>query len=362
MKTTKLLYLIPTALVLSLVGAFADAACSPVIGFNKVKIKANADTHISIPFHEKPAFTGAVSSSPSLVSITVEGVSDQGAQFDFSSDLSGLPSPEGLYLRVASGVCAGYWYQVHASTSDSVTVRLNGHDISGIVADDRVTVIPHSTLASVFPEGSELVVSTSTRASGRGSELLIPDHKTMDINKTAGAIYYFLKPDSNPGQWRIVGDNSTDHSETVVPPHSYLIVRHVGLEFSLWTDGRVPATSHAVQIDVGAVDNDNFITIDRPIDIALSDSGMIVSGVFEASTSTRASGRRDELLVVDNGAEDFNKSANVIYFYFDGTWRLVGDGAVDHGADKVFKAGEGVILRKKGGVTQSLFLNNVPTY
>jgi uncharacterized protein (TIGR02597 family) len=106
---------------------------------------------------------------------------------------------------------------------------------------------------------------------------------------------------------------------------------------------------------------DNFVSMTRPVDVALNDTGLITSGAFQSSASIASI--TDKLLVYDNTAVGINKAPISTYYYSNGAWRKFGDSVTnDHGSD-VIPAGSGFVIRKaavSGGPTS--FWQNSPTY
>ncbi len=358
MKTTKLLYLIPTALGLALVGAFAQTASSPSIGFNKVTCAAAADTLISVPFHLKPEFVGVLSAAPTdatggsveageNIVIEVSGTSWTNDSFVGSH-----------FVRFTSGAKDGYYFEVFANTSNTLTLDSNGADLIGIALADQVSLIPHNTLGNLFPDGNG--VNPSTSGFIRNTEIFFPS-AAIGINKGSAATYFY---NSTSSRWEsFPPDGNKDN--VVVSPHSVMIVRNNTGETQICFSGRVPSAKHAVQIDIGTAANDVFFSIDRPIPVSLEDSGLEVGGAF--ATSANGFVRADELFVLSSGQK--NAGAAKIYFLVtpvdggDSGWRLFPNPTNDVGSDVVFEPGEAVIIRKDAaGVDATVFGVNAPTY
>ena len=122
--------------------------------------------------------------------------------------------------------------------------------------------------------------------------------------------------------------------------------------------GRVPAAKHAVQIDVATTKNDNWISLDRPVPVTLTQSGIFEGGGIAVSPSRF--NRTDELFVYEVGPSGLTVAT---YYYFSGKWEKVGATGVDQGATEVFKPGQGVILRKAAaGANATIFITNEPNY
>ncbi len=366
MKTTKLLYLIPAALGFSMAGAVAQSVASPPIGFNKVVLKGGSDTLISLPFHQKPAFTGLVGTVTDLTGNSVS------AGEDVEITVSGSPgwTPTGFigshYIRIISGVNDGYAYEILDNGAESIQLNGNGGDLSGILGTDTFSVIPHETLDTVFPEPAPagVVYASTNPISVDGTEVLIRDNETMALNKATIASFFHYN-----GAWRKRGAAFTsDAGAEVLSPSTHFIVRHKAgvADTQICADGRVPLSKHVIQIDVDAAGNDNFISVDRPVPVLLNDFGSnLISGNIFAPSTNPISVDGDELFVYDNSIAVQNKSANKSYYYYNGAWRLRGGSfAVDVGADPdhALKPGEAVVVRKKADTAATLFLVNEPTY
>jgi uncharacterized protein (TIGR02597 family) len=355
MKPQSILHLVPLALGLSLNGAFAQSAVSPAIGFNKVDLKGASDSLVSLPFQEKPTFTGKPSSAPTEagedIVVTVTG-SNWGA-------LGGSN-----YVRITSGMKDGYFYEISENTATTLKLEGHGDDLSTFGVSDTFSIIPHSTLDSTFPSGNTAIHPSTNPISVNGSEVFILDNVTMALNKPAAESYFYYN-----GGWRKRGVAFTlDFGSFVLKPGTHFIVRHKSgaADTIICVDGRVPASSHVIQIDADVNGNDNFISIDRPVDVLLNDfsSNLVASGAFTASTNP-ISVNGDEIFIYDNSQVLQNKPASASYFYYNSAWRLRGGSfTVDVGADPAhaLKPGEAVVLRKKASAPASFFLKNEPAY
>jgi len=348
MKTTKLLYLIPAALGLSLAGALAQSVASPPIGFDKKPTIANADNYRSIPFTQKPAFAGLVDSVDGA-DVTLAGASFAG------TDLVDAPH----YIHFTDGSRVGEYFNITAHTADTLTVDLNGDNLTGVAAGDPVKVIPHWTLAKLFPSGEQITSSTSPV--DLGTQILLPDMMGDGINLPANQTFFYL---GALDKWFKVGSGSTDFSAQVVLPDSFMIIREAGESHDGCFSGRVP--TDPITINLSAADSteqDNAVAIYRPIDVTLADSGLISSGAFVASTSPVDI--KDQLLVFEDGA-GVNRPPAATYFYIAGalnSWFKVGSGSTSFNDALVFLSGNSVLIRKApvaGGFTSKW--TNSPTY
>ena len=374
MKSSLRSLLIPFALGSALSSAVAQTSVSSdPIGFNKVTLKGDSDTVISIPFHQKSSFTGKLSSDPQDVgSQDVEAGEDAvltvtGAGWTASAFLGGH------YVRFTSGVKNGFYYEINGNTDSTIEVNANGDDLSGIVSNDSFKVIPHWTLDLLFPDGAGINVSTSSFI--RQSEIFFVS-SSLGINKSAEETYYYLGSTAN--QWRKVGGGVTDQGGKIIYPNQAFIVRNnLTPDTEICADGVVPLGLHAIQLDIGTGKNDNYLSFDRPVPVSLNDSGLVVQdentgvvtgGVFEVSTSTFL--KKDELFVFDNTLVQKNKPASAVYFFFEdsvtpanSSWRRVGGGTADVGDNLILEPGHAIVIRKAAGTSESTaFGLNSATY
>ena len=328
----------------------------------------NSDTLISLPFTRTPEFLGSVA-SVSGSTLTVAGSPAWSAnQFVYVSGTQ----PKTYFVLIGAGPSGttnpkeGAIYTVTANTSNSLTLTLNGDDISSIPANSQITVIPYWTLATVFPPSDSNVSFTPTTSTRLfKTEILIPNYAGVGVNVAYSNTYYFINTAGNVG-WRLFNDSGTkDHGDDILLPDGYFVVHNLNaaptLPLALYgtaLTGKVvtPQTTQA------AIAQDNPTSMIRPIDVSLNNTGLSpANGSFVATTTTRQ--LRDELLVFDNSKTSYNKSPSATYYYFNNAWRLFNDaGTVDHGAD-IIPAGSALIIRKAASTTgQTAFWTNTATY
>ena len=172
----------------------------------------------------------------------------------------------------------------------------------------------------------------------------MPNNEDLGENKPSSITYYLLA-----GNWKRVGDLGGVHNNTILLPSSALWIRHnIATDTTVCVSGRVPSSVHAIQIDVNSstFKNDMFISLDRPVEVSLAQSGLVESGAFGASVS--AGNRTDELFVYDNSTVQFNKAPSATYYYLSGNWKKVGDLGGVHNDTMVFAPGSAVVIRKAG--------------
>jgi len=260
----------------------------------------------------------------------------------------------------------GHAYLVTANSTSSgtstVTLDTNGEDISPIVTGTLVSLVPYWTLATVFPP-SDLGVSYIGTQSVRsfGTQILMPYYQGVGINISAYPIYFYSNTNS---QWQMEG-GSTNAGDTILLPDGYITIRNGATATSLTSMGAVSLQRLAVPLIAGSTptsSQDNFISISRPLPVALRDLNLIASNAFTPSTSI--SNIKDQLFLYDNTATGINKTPppNSDYIYIGGIWQhLGGTLGVDAGGDTI-PAGAAILIRKAGSNGSTVFWTNPPTY
>ena len=341
----------------STITSVAATATTDPVGYNTISLLANSDTYVSVPFQRPAAFVGQVSSVSGNV-ITVAGTPGWTAsQFVYASG----SQSNTYYAFIRSGTKEGNYYTVTANGANTLTIDLAGDTLSGLAANDSISVVPYWTLGTLFPASDAGVSFTITTTSASPqTQILLPDLSSTGINLSASKVYRH-----RTGTWKLVGGLNPSYDDDILLPDSYFIVRNASSAGTLTQTGAVVLQKFVTPlITSNTTKQDNAVAIQRPIPVSLNDSGLIASGAFVASNPT---GPRtgDELLVFDNSASIINKSASAIYFYRSGAWRKVGaaNASDDFGATIVFGPTSGVIIRKAtsaGGASANW--SNTPTY
>jgi uncharacterized protein (TIGR02597 family) len=332
-----------------------QSACTatPSAGFVSLSLLGNSDTFVSIPFvRVAAAAVQVVSTTDSNVVVTLQsGQTWTANQFVYAP---GTQS-NNYYARFSSGALNGKIFPVIGNDTNSITLNLNGGSLASVVANDLIYIEPYWTVGSVFPNGTG--VNVSPTIGNRNTEILVPDLTNSGINLSAAKIYYF-----HGGLWKQVGQGNVDHGDDVFQPNTYFVVRHnVSTNTTLLTCGSVIAANTAIAMNVPATSGtqqDNYIAMTRPVTLSLDASELISSGAFVSSPLPGS--RIDELLVFDNAATAKNKSAALVYYYWNNAWRRVGAGNSIVGGDTVFTPGTGVILRK--GTNAPAIWTTTPSY
>ena len=299
------------ALSLALVGAVSAQSVSGTVstdpvGYMSFTCSGSSDTFVSIPFNRPAAFVGTVSSVSGGV-VTISGTPGFTTnQFVYS----GSTQPNSYFALLTSGSSTnpkdGSIYPISANDAQTVTLGLNGDSITNVPAGAQITIVPQWTLASAFPAtdaGNSFTATTSLRSIA--TSILIPDYSGTGINLAPSVAYYFYQ-----GKWVQAGtDPSIDRGANVLPTHGYFVVRNpVNFPTTKFTvAGTVPMKRHMFPLaTLAAGSQDNPVSLTRPVDVTLNNSGLIQSGAFTPTVSLRS--RADTLLVYDNSQTGINRA------------------------------------------------------
>ncbi len=337
----------------SVIGVFAVHAqevASDPSGFFRISLQGNSDTLVSLPFL-RPASASGLVSSLSDNAVTVSGSRIWTAnEFTYSAVIQ----PNYYFLVFITGSREGCYFTVTGNTADTVTLDLNGGSLTGVAQGDRVAIVPYWSLGTVFPGGKGVHASTLF---SRLSEVFLMPLDALGINLSAQKIYYFYN-----SAWRQVNrPNSEAHDDDPLPIDGFFIVRHNKDENTeLTVTGSVVMNRWVIALTGnGTAQQDNIVSLPRPTEMTLDESGLINSGVFKSSTLFSIT---DMLMVFDNTISGKNKSASEIFYYYSGAWRKLNRPKTeDWGSATVFKPGTGVIIRKNIGSLSGDWSND-PNY
>lgn len=315
------------------------AVPSAPAGFVRLPLLGNSDTLVSMPFARPPAVVGVVQTvSGNVVQLKgAPGWSDN--QWVYSGGQT-----NSYYLQITSGAFEGDYFTITANGADTVMLDLQGASVSGLLAGDRVEVVPYWTLGTIFPAGKG--IQPSAAPGSRATEILLPDVAAVGVNVSASRTYYFWN-----GAWRQVGAGAANKNDDALLPDMFFWVRH-NQESSteLFASGSIVSTKWRFPVRRNAgLKQDNIVALPRITGLTLNSSGLLESGAFLASPSP--GGRLDELLLFDNSVAAKNKSAAATFYYWNGAWRQVGAGATDVGTSVILNPGAGCILRSSPGAS-----------
>lgn len=309
----------------------ADVAYSPPVGGFTTTAAANTDTLVSPTLAREAAWRGTIAGGTGT-SITASSDVWSAGQF--------APGAETYYIRMLSGALSGQYFVITGNTASALTVDAAGLNLSTLVSGDTAEIVPFWTLGTLYPAsqaGTAFIASASPVA--RQTELLFFDGSGSGINRAPSTSYFYLN-----GAWRRSGAAlTTSFNGTVILPDAYFIQRNKAAATTLVYVGRVQPGAVGTVIEAKTTQNDNYVAVSFPVDIPLSQTGLVGNG-FSVSASPVAIS--DRLLVFNPNETGINRAPSTSYFYYNGAWRKSGSSvAVDFGSD-VIRAGSGFIIRK----------------
>ena len=319
-------------------------------GFYKIALSGSSDTVVSLPFVRPKAACGLVQSASGNV-VTVNGSPGwTTGQFVYSAGTQ----PNSYYIYFRNGAKEGNYYPITANATASLTLNLSGATLAGVSGNDRFDIIPYWTLATVFPNGQG--INASPTPGNRTTEVLVQDVNAVGIDLSASGIYYFWS-----GSWRQLGQGTANKNDDVLLPDACFVVRHhIAGNTTLTLRGSVLMSKWVVPLATHpSTKQDNPVSLPRPVQISLTQSGLFESGAFNASATL--GNPTDELFTFDNTLTGTDRTATAIYYYWGGAWRRVGAGTADVGADIVFAPAATAVIRKNLGSSTPLWVNT-PTY
>ncbi|AKJ65471.1 TIGR02597 family protein [Kiritimatiella glycovorans] len=266
------------------------------VGYNATTIPAGADVMVSVPFSQDYALETTVDTKTA----TGVTVSDTLTAGDYADD---------YYIRMTSGTGEGLWTTISDNGTDGFTME-NTNVLTHISAGDAFQVIPHHTVASLFPE-SHFGISYTNDVS-----LKFYNSATVGVDDAPSDTVSY---DAFGGNWNTPA--------TIVPPLTQMIIRNgSGEELTFACAGDVPQVKAAFIVAAG-VEDDYHIGSGFPVDVT-------------AASVSANTGR--SLKLYDNGATGQNKppAESVSYNAFTGDWNTPG---------KTLDEGEGFVLRTGSG-------------
>lgn len=339
---------------------------SPVWGTYKVECPANSDTYIGITTTRAPVFTGKVQSVQSgTTNIVAQGEPNWSAnQFVY---VAGSQTNH-YYLKFTSGELEGAWYDIKSNGAYFAEIEIGSAELAKVQANDTFQIIPHWTLATLFPNGGgftagkTIATSTQLRKYTSWTEsdgLSVPVGK----NRAFSATYYFRKSGTKSA-WCNSSNKSVN--DEVLEPHTFFKVNQPN-ELGSTTasyNGVIPMSKQSIEVFANAnVDQDIYFTVPSAVDMTVSEftASLVETGVF---TSTQTLTSIDTLIVYNNETAKLRPAPDLICFHrAKGTKQMWCTSAGTNVDNYVLKAGSVVILRKKASASdfsQRVVFN--PTY
>jgi uncharacterized protein (TIGR02597 family) len=341
--------LVNCTLVLDSAPAQVTVVTDPV-GFTTTTLLGSSDSLVSLPFTRPPEFIGAIASA-SGSTVTLSGSPLTASQF-----LYGGTQHNHYYALIGpisgTGTKEGHTFQISDNTTSTLTVVTGSDNLSGIPANTQVEVIPYWTPATIFPATDADVSFTPTAWPPTYQTLLrVPNYSASGINLPYSAEYYF-----NNGAWQRVSGG--DGSDDPLLPDGYFVVRNNNgaPTLPLTNIGSVLLKKLAVALTATSQQQDNPVSIVRPVNVALDATGL--------GPGDNSFGAGDQLLLFNNAAVGFDKAPSSTYYYDTAAaipgWRLTGDPTpADRGAD-IIPSGTGFVIRKAAGAQSAFWTNAFP--
>lgn len=339
---------------------------SPV-GVLTIPLPAQSDTRVSIPLLRFSRYEGAVQAvNGNVVTVTVspgwtanQFVRDAAANrhdtfFALLGPNAGANAPK-----------EGCFYTVTGNGANTLTLDLNGDDLSTVQPGTRVTLIPYWTLGTAFPAsdaGRAFVASASPSA---WATVIFPTG-VETVNRLGGVArggpkppaplaYYFYA-----GAWRSSQDSSAvAHDDDVLYPDGHFIMRNTAATpLAFRPPGAVLTAKLAVPVPTPEDENTLLncpVGLPRPFDVSLNSLGLVSSGVVQESSG-------DSVWVFGQGATGYNQAPVAEYFFSGGAWRKAGTSETQDFGATLLPAGAGWVIHKASGDGTTLFWQNVPNY
>lgn len=318
-----------SAAILSGVASAQTTATTNPVGFITITVngtggtQANAITLAGLGLTQPVLFQGA-STSIGANSITDTAATWTDNQFNGNGNA--------CYVEIASGANAGVLLDVASTTAATQTITTVQPIPAGTSAGDSFIIRQHWTIGSVFGTTNQAGLSGGTSTSA--DEILL-------YASTGYQIYYYQTSGLGGTGWRLVGDQSTDASGTVIYPEEGMIIKRLqAAPANIVLMGAVKTGQTSVAIVPGL----NFIGNIYASAMTLSDSnlytGSSTTGIA-GGTSTSA----DEILIWNASVNGYD-----IYYYqtsgLGGTgWRKVGDQSNDASGASI-PVGTSVIVKR----------------
>ncbi|MBI1335807.1 MAG: TIGR02597 family protein [Phycisphaera sp.] len=308
-----------------------------VVGYNSLSVPAGTDVYLCVPFTQDKVgeFT--------VATVTGSGVT---VASPLSANYATL-----YYVRFTSGTNAGKWSTISNNTTSSTTITFADTAIlTGLTAGDKFCIIPHNTLASVFPDNMKGISFAGSNSQFALDTAVYFLPTTIGKNKSAAATYYFL---NSASQWRQFGAGTANKDNVVIPPQYQFIIRATTTPITYYSLGDVENNAKQVKIVRSvSTDNDNILSADNALPTTLA--GLNLAGTSAFSDSTSQFNLISALYVYDNTVNSFNKSASATYYTVSGHWRKFGAGATNFDTQPL-PPGATLIIRQKGTADATTF-------
>jgi len=321
--------------------AFAQAQVySDVVGFVKLgsqtgdSVAANTDVTISIPFVNPAEGIYTVSSWTFDTTVdnlggtvTLNETLTAGA---FDAPTSGAP----YMIEVSSGTDEGIFLEVASNTASTLTLTGYGTEfLSGLAADDTITVRQAWTLGTFFP--TDLPDST-----------IVYTYDSDGINSSSAAQYTIVS-----GVWynATTGDPATNL--VLYPGESFILRSPTATAIpELYATGVTTTTNSRVTLRKNSTEQqDTRCGYHSPVSETLGECGL-------SDVATTG----DVIYVFDNSQPGINKSSSAQYVFSSGSWYNATTG--DLANDITLDGGQGFVYRRTDSGSTDTFVSDSQNY
>jgi uncharacterized protein (TIGR02597 family) len=346
--------------------AQAQTAYTVPVGYVSLVTPANSDITISPSLDRATELqTSVVSALGSTLTIKAAGVTLN--QYAYSAGVQ----PKTYFVRSVSGggSLPGQYQTIlsNTATDGNGEITLTLESSLAVSAPSTVAIAPYWTLNTLFPAGAGV---GSTNDPGEvTSYLLRQDQASTGLNRAPNTLYfYFADPGGEVSGWYNNDDLGAgpQNDQVIYPDEFYLIRNLTGSPVTATLTGTVPSVAPATNLIQAASDNDNYLANPVPVDQTLEETGLRQSGAY---TPTSDPGEVvDYVLLYDDLGTGINKAPSKVYFYFADPgqevsgWYDNDDLGAGPQTGKLVKAGNGIIVRKKGGTPGGFLWSNPLPY
>ena len=284
-------------------------------------VPAFTDVFVSIPVLKSASFAGLISAvGTDTLTVTTTPA--------FANDVWNV-TPH--VVVVESGAKSGLILPILSNIANQLTVGLGTYNLTGILANDKLSIRPAWTLSTFMSGASSLA----------GVQFLPFSNSQFAINNSPDSPYFFVG-----GNWENADGDPANN--LVLYPGEGFIVRTTATPIAEFTvSGEVPVANSYVAI--GQYDGgqrDSVFSYFTPVSEPLANSGL-------------GFGAGDQLFDFDNTATGQNKSG-VPYFFVSGNWEN-GDG--DPAGTFPLQGGKAYLYRRAAATpTGDLFSQNQQAY
>jgi len=349
---------------LALGGQSAQAQSS--VAITAVDVPAQTDTRVSVPVTRQAVGSFEIAAGGiSGNTIVLDGASFANDQFPLNSQGNPL-----FYARFTSGALEGRWFNIagHDATSVDLNTENTGDpaDLSAAQDGDTLTIYPHWTIESIFPEGlSDFAFSDSPSPFNPGFQVLLP-RDSDGTGTNVPALTSLIHLDGSPpfDGWLTVG--GTAAGDFVVAPQGTLTLRNtnpintgVANDPGTLVDESTGALTFFAlggstdfrvieQVPVEGVANDSVLGTGSVEPVTVAESGL--GSVIENSSSPFAPGDQVILFPESASGDGFNLPGATTLIKLNGNFVTLGNVPAD---DLELSPGEAILIRKAAGTPGS---------